>query len=55
MFFLVVVYILMPFDIIPEHIVGVIGYIDDILIGLLIISFFVAISAIQYLRNRGPA
>jgi uncharacterized membrane protein YkvA (DUF1232 family) len=45
----------MPFDIIPERIVGIIGYIDDILVTLLIVSFFVAIAAIQYLRYRGNA
>jgi uncharacterized membrane protein YkvA (DUF1232 family) len=50
MFFLILVYILLPFDLIPEHILGVIGYIDDILIGLLIISMFVAIVAVQYMR-----
>lgn len=51
--FLVIFYILMPFDLIPEQMVGIIGYIDDILVAFIIIGFFVAIAAIQYLRNRG--
>jgi uncharacterized membrane protein YkvA (DUF1232 family) len=43
----------MPFDLIPEQMVGIIGYIDDILVAFLTIGFFVAIAAIQYLRIRG--
>jgi RING finger protein 170 len=52
MFLIVIVYILMPFDLIPEHLVGVIGYIDDILLGIIIILFFIAIAAVQFMRNR---
>jgi uncharacterized membrane protein YkvA (DUF1232 family) len=52
MFMLIIAYILMPFDLIPESVLGVMGYIDDFLLALMIICFFVAVAAVQYVRTR---
>jgi RING finger protein 170 len=49
---LAIVYLLMPFDLIPESVMGIIGYVDDILFALFLISFFLSIAAIQYYRNH---
>lgn len=52
MFFFVIVYILMPFDLIPESVMGVIGYVDDILLTFFIIVVFISIAALQFMRSN---
>lgn len=48
--FIIIVYILLPFDLIPEHIVGILGYIDDFLLILFVITFLMTVAALQYHR-----
>ena len=52
MLFIIIVYLLLPFDLIPENVVGIIGYIDDFLIAILILGLFVAFIAAEFMRNR---
>jgi uncharacterized membrane protein YkvA (DUF1232 family) len=51
MFFIIIVYLLMPFDLIPESMMGVVGYIDDLLWAVLIILIFISIAALQFMRR----
>ena len=50
--FLGIVYILFPLDLIPERFFGIIGFIDDIMIFLLIISFALAAFGVMHVRHR---
>ena len=50
--FIIIVYILMPFDLLPEQVLGLIGYIDDFLFILLILVFVLTLAAMQYYRNN---
>jgi uncharacterized membrane protein YkvA (DUF1232 family) len=43
-------YLILPIDILPESLVGVIGLIDDIFIFILLTSYIVTIVAVQYYR-----
>lgn len=40
----------MPFDLIPEKMLGVIGYIDDFLLILFFVAFVMTIAAIRHHR-----
>lgn len=42
----------MPFDLLPEKVLGMIGYIDDFLFILLILVFVLTLAAMQYYRNN---
>jgi uncharacterized membrane protein YkvA (DUF1232 family) len=42
----------MPFDLIPEKFLGIIGYIDDLLFIILIVTFLLTVAALQYYRNH---
>jgi len=42
----------MPFDLLPEQVLGLIGYIDDFLFILLILVFVLTLAAMQYYRNN---
>ncbi len=48
--FIIVVYLLMPFDLIPEKMLGVIGYVDDILLILFFLAFVMTIAALRHHR-----
>lgn len=48
---IVIFYILLPFDLIPERVVGIFGYLDDALVAIIIFLFFVAMVAIRYIRQ----
>ena len=50
--FLGIIYILLPFDLIPERLFGVVGFIDDIMIFLVIISFALAAFGVIYIRHN---
>jgi uncharacterized membrane protein YkvA (DUF1232 family) len=50
--FIIIVYILVPFDLLPEKMLGVVGYIDDFLFILLILVFVLTLAAMQYYRNQ---
>ena len=50
--FLIIFYFLMPFDLIPERLFGVVGLLDDVLIGLVILMF--AIAAFGMVAVIGP-
>ena len=50
---IILVYLIIPLDLIPERILGFIGYIDDLLVSILILTFFLSVGAIQYHRLRG--
>jgi len=45
------IYILSPIDLIPELLVGVVGFIDDIFFVIIAILFSIANSGIQYMRR----
>jgi RING finger protein 170 len=47
---IVIVYVLVPFDLLPESALGVIGLIDDLLMLIVMIVIIVAIIAVQYIR-----
>lgn len=49
---IVVVYLLMPLDILPESVLGIVGYLDDILLAIFFLVFFISIAALQFMRNR---
>lgn len=51
--FLCMIYILLPLDLIPEMMLGWIGFVDDVLIVLLLVAFFMTMAALQYMRHRG--
>ena len=48
---LLIIYIISPFDILPESVMGVIGLIDDIFI-FVIVAALVAQASMSFLRNR---
>ena len=48
----IIVYVLMPFDLIPERFLGIIGYIDDLLFILLVFTFLLTVAAVQYYRQQ---
>lgn len=48
--FIIIFYLLLPLDLIPEKMVGVIGYIDDFLLILFFVSFVMTIAAIRHHR-----
>lgn len=48
----VVAYLLNPFDLLPENVLGIIGYLDDILLAIFFLVLFISIAALQYMRNR---
>jgi RING finger protein 170 len=48
---IIIFYVLLPFDLLPERVMGIFGYIDDALIAIIIFLFFVAIVAIRYIRQ----
>lgn len=48
--FIIIIYLLMPFDLIPEKMLGVIGYIDDFLLILFFVAFVMTIAAIRHHR-----
>ncbi|PIC46267.1 hypothetical protein B9Z55_006016 [Caenorhabditis nigoni] len=52
--FCLVVYFLLPFDIVPESVYGVIGFLDDCIIGLVIICAFLRWFR-NYMAERGMA
>lgn len=45
-----IVYLLMPFDLIPERVLGAIGYLDDLIMLFVVVIIIVAIIAVQYIR-----
>ena len=45
-------YLLLPFDIMPERLLGFVGLIDDLLIGSIFIGFAMAGFALTTLRRR---
>lgn len=48
---IVIFYILLPFDLLPERVMGIFGYLDDALVAIIIFLFFVAMVAIRYIRQ----
>ena len=48
--FMAVFYLILPFDFLPESVVGVVGFIDDLLIFMILASYVVTIVAVQYYR-----
>lgn len=47
-----VVYLLMPLDLLPESVMGIVGYLDDILLSIFFLVLFISIAAIQFMRPR---
>lgn len=47
-----VVYLLMPLDLLPESVMGIVGYLDDILLSIFFFVLFISIAAIQFMRPR---
>ena len=45
-------YLILPFDLLPENFVGIVGLIDDLLIFFFLASYIVGIVAIQYYRSH---
>lgn len=45
-------YVISPLDILPESVMGVIGFIDDLLIILIVTSYVVTMVALQYYRAQ---
>ncbi len=50
--FICVFYLLMPLDLIPERVFGVVGFIDDIFIMIMALLFLMSVAAVAYIRNR---
>jgi uncharacterized membrane protein YkvA (DUF1232 family) len=50
--FVIIVYIIMPLDLLPEKFLGVIGLIDDLFFILFVLVFIMTIAAIQYHRSH---
>ena len=51
--FIIVLYILMPFDLIPERVFGFIGLIDDLFVVFLVLTFMLSMTAVSFMRRRG--
>lgn len=47
-----VLYLLLPFDIIPESVFGMAGFVDDIIMTFLILLFMIAAFGIVFVRRR---
>lgn len=45
-------YLILPIDLLPEGVVGFIGYIDDLLLILLFASYIVSVVGVQYIRQH---
>ena len=50
--FIMVVYLIVPLDIIPERVFGIAGFIDDLFLSLFGLIFMVSIAAVAYMRMR---
>lgn len=50
-FMLGILYILLPLDILPESALGVIGYLDDLIIFGVLMTFAMTIFAVIYMRR----
>ena len=46
------VYLIMPLDLFPEGVVGLAGYIDDILLTIFFLVLFISIAAIPFMLLR---
>lgn len=46
-----ILYILLPLDILPESALGVIGYLDDLIIFGVLMTFAMTIFAVIYMRR----
>lgn len=51
-FMLGLFYLLLPFDLMPERFFGVFGLVDDILFGLILMSFAMGGFALMYIRRN---
>lgn len=51
MLLLLVIYIISPFDILPESVMGVIGLIDDLFIFVIVVAL-IAQASMSFIRNR---
>ncbi len=47
---MVIFYLILPIDILPESLMGAIGFIDDIFIALILASYVITIVGIQFYR-----
>ena len=45
-------YLILPIDLLPEGVVGFIGYIDDLLLIVLFASYIVSVVGVQYIRQH---
>jgi uncharacterized membrane protein YkvA (DUF1232 family) len=45
-------YLISPIDLLPEYLLGPMGYIDDIGFIVIVFLYTVANSAVEYVRNR---
>lgn len=42
----------MPLDLIPEKVFGVIGFLDDLFIAIMALTFMMSVAAVAFIRNR---
>jgi uncharacterized membrane protein YkvA (DUF1232 family) len=49
---MIVLYVLLPFDLLPEKVLGFIGFIDDILFILYITLFMMTLVGLRYYQEH---
>ena len=50
--FIILFYVLLPLDLIPERVVGIVGFVDDFLVVVILVAFFLMMAAVEYHRHH---